>query len=410
MKQLCLLSFLLLLLFPGFAQQRSSSTANKNTAIEPGAYQLNQYLPLLKNKRVGIFANPTSMVGHRHLVDTLQRLGIRITKIFGPEHGFRGEADAGAKVDSYVDAATGVPVVSLYGKKTVPDANDLADVDVMVFDLQDVGVRFYTYISSLQDYMEGAIAAHKPLIVLDRPNPNGFYVDGPVLDTAFKSHVGMQPIPIVYGMTIGEYARMLLGEQWLKVLPAAGEHWSLKIIRCRNYTHKSHYALPVKPSPNLPDMASIYLYPSTCFFEGTVLSEGRGTDHPFAVFGHPSLPNTLYRFTPTSRPGAVASKNYNKVNYGWNLYGSPQQVLQEVNNQIQLKWLIEAYRLFPQKDSFFIRPKTGTYFFNKLAGNNILMQQLVQNKTAAEIKASWQPGLTAFRKIRKKYLLYQDFE
>lgn len=396
-----------------FAQGGSFNRGNKNAAIEPGAYQLKQYLPLLQNKRVGIFANPTSMVGPTHLVDTLRKLGVHITKIFGPEHGFRGTADAGAKVDSYIDAATGIPVVSLYGKKTKPGAEDLADVDILVFDLQDVGVRFYTYISSLQDYMEGAIAGHKPLLVLDRPNPNGFYVDGPVLNKAYKSHIGMQPIPVVYGMTIGEYAQMLLGEKWLSVLPAANEQWQLKVIKCRNYTHKSLYTLPVKPSPNLPDMASIYLYPSTCFFEGTVLSEGRGTEHPFAIFGHPSLPGNLYRFTPVSKEGATAPKLQNKLCYGWNLYGSTQQVLQAVNNQLQIKWLLQAYRLFPQKDSFFIHPKSGKmedYFFNKLAGSNELMQQLMAGQTAEQIKASWQPQLAAFKKIRKKYLLYQDFE
>lgn len=413
MKRSLFFAFICLSCHCLFAQQHRSVPPHKNAAIEPGAFQLSEYLPLLSGKRVGIFANPTSMVGQRYLVDTLQQLGIHITKIFGPEHGFRGTADAGAKVDSYIDEATHIPVISLYGKKTKPTAEDLADVDIMLFDLQDVGVRFYTYISSMQDYMESAITNHKPLLILDRPNPNGFYVDGPVLNTAFKSHIGMQPIPIVYGMTIGEYAQMLLGEKWLNVLPAAGDNWQLKVIKCRNYTHKSLYTLPVKPSPNLPDMASVYWYPSTCFFEGTVLSEGRGTDHPFTVFGHPALPADLYRFTPVSKEGATAPKLVNQVCYGWNVYGSNTAVLAAVNNQVQISWLLQAYQLFPQKDSFFLRPKSGKtndYFFNKLAGGNELMEQVTSGKTAAEIKASWQPKLTAFKKIRKKYLLYTDFE
>jgi uncharacterized protein YbbC (DUF1343 family) len=410
MKKIWFIAFFCGCSFLLFAREdKKTGTA----AIQPGACQLKEYLPLLKNKRVGIFANQTSIVGPSHLVDTLQKLGIHITKIFGPEHGFRGNADAGASVDSYTDPATGIPVVSLYGKKTKPTAADLADVDIMLFDLQDVGVRFYTYISSMQDFIESAADNHRPLIILDRPNPNGFYVDGPVLNKAYKSHIGMQPIPIVYGMTIGEYAKMLAGEKWLSSRPGATDSLQLTVIRCKGYTHKSLYTLPVKPSPNLPDMACIYWYPSTCLFEGTVLSEGRGTDHPFALFGHPLLPKNLYRFTPTSREGATAPKQKDKVCYGWNLYGTPQQVLKQVNAQVQIKWLLQAYALFPQKDSFFLQPKTKkpeNYSFNKLAGSDELMQQIIAGKTAEEIKASWQPGLTAFKKIRKKYLLYTDFE
>ncbi|HVX51258.1 MAG TPA: DUF1343 domain-containing protein, partial [Chitinophagaceae bacterium] len=295
---------------PAIAQDNTQA-ATKNyqfpRPVLPGACRVNEYVPFLKGKRIGVFANNTSMVGDVHLVDTLQKLGITITKIFGPEHGFRGDADAGEKVDSYKDSATGITVISLYGKKTKPTAADLADVDVMVFDIQDVGARFYTYISSMQEFLESAIENNKPLVILDRPNPNGFYVDGPVLDSNFKSFVGMQPVPVVYGMTLGEYAEMLLGEQWLpqrlvrkqdkrislgELLGFENEdsNFRLYVIRCKNYTHSSRYVLPVKPSPNLPDMSCIYWYPSTCFFEGTNLSEGRGTDHPFAIFGHPSLP------------------------------------------------------------------------------------------------------------------------
>ncbi|MBX3238858.1 MAG: DUF1343 domain-containing protein [Chitinophagaceae bacterium] len=398
----------------------------ENTAdITPGAYRLEQYLPLLKDKAVALFANHTSMVNDKHLVDVLKEKGIAIKKIFAPEHGFRGKADAGEKVSSSVDAETGIPVVSLYGSKRKPAAEDVKDVDIIIFDIQDVGVRFYTYISSLQDMMEACISLNKPLIVMDRPNPNGFYVDGPVLDMKYKSFVGMQPVPVVYGMTIGEYAMMLLKENMLTVKSpvtevnvdgrdaVASNKFSLTIIKNSHYTHKSKYVLPVKPSPNLPDIQTIYLYPSTCFFEGTVLSEGRGTDKPFKVFGHPSLPKDLYSFTPNPTDGAKNSKLYGQKCYGWNLDGTVEEVLKETSNQLQLKYLMEAYRLFPEKDKFYILPKSGKMeesFFNKLAGNNELWQQIGSGLSEAAIRKSWEPGLEAFRKLRKKYLLYEDFE
>ena len=402
-----------------------SFTAISQQKIIPGAERMEQYLPLLKGKRIGLFANQTSVVGNTLLVDTLQKSGINIVAIFGPEHGFRGTADAGEKVGNYVDEKTGIPVISLYGSKNKPSPEDLQNVDILLFDLQDVGTRFYTYINSMQRYMEAAFENNKPLIILDRPNPNGFYVDGPVLDLKYKSGVGLQRIPIVYGMTIGEYAVMLAGEKWLS--PEANKQYSyyqllrkpgdksyrLLVIKNKNYDHNSRYILPVKPSPNLPDMQSIYLYPSTCFFEGTTLSEGRGTDKPFQVFGSPSLPDTLYSFTPQPTEGAKHSKHYGEVCYGWNLSGTTEEVLQKVNNRIQLKWLMEAYRLFPEKDSFFIVPKSGKMedsFFDKLAGNDELWQQIVAGKTEKEIRASWQPKLDEFKKIRKKYLLYKDFD
>lgn len=403
---------------------------NKPSAILPGSYLFDKYLKLLKGKSVAVFANNTAMVGNTHLVDTLRKQGVNIKKIFAPEHGFRGTADAGEKVDSYTDKQTGIAVISLYGKKRKPSADDVKDVDVIVFDIQDVGTRFYTYISSLQDMMEACVQLNKPLIVLDRPNPNGFYVDGPVLDLKYKSFVGMQPVPVVYGMTIGEYANMLLNEKMLTVnvpypvtniddtkdpnTAAYGKQsdFSLTVIRCGNYTHKSKYVLPVRPSPNLPDIQAIYLYPSTCFFEGTVLSEGRGTDKPFKVFGHPSLPKNLYSFTPNPTAGAKSSKLYGQVCYGWNLDGTPEEVLKETNGRIQLKWLMEAYKLFPVKDSFFIIPKSGKMedsFFNKLAGNNELWKQIRAGLSEDEIRKSWEPKLSAFKKTRKKYLLYEDF-
>jgi uncharacterized protein YbbC (DUF1343 family) len=399
------------------------SVAAMGQKIITGAERLQVYLPLIKNKKVAVFANQTSTVGNTHLVDTLQNSGINVVKIFGPEHGFRGDADAGAKVGDYIDKKTGIPVISLYGAKRRPSAGDLKDVDLLIFDIQDVGVRFYTYISSLQEYMEAAFENGKPLVIFDRPNPNSQYVDGPILEPAYKSFVGMQPIPIVYGMTLGEYAMMIAGERWLN--PKANERhdyyktahnspdtpFHFLVIKCQNYTHQSVYTLPVNPSPNLRQMQSIYWYPSTCFFEGTVLSEGRGTDKPFQIFGHPSLPKTLYAFTPQPNAGAKSSKLYGQQCYGWNIGGTVPEVLKAVNKRIQLKWLLQAYKLFPQKDSFFLKPKSGKtedYFFNKLAGNSQLMQQLKSGKTEAQIKKSWQPGLDAFKVIRKKYLLYAE--
>ena len=400
--------------------------------ILPGAYQIKEYLPLLKDKRVGIFANQTSTIAGTNLVDTLQKLGINITKIFGPEHGFRGTANAGEKIDNYIDKPTGIPVISLYGNKKRPNKTDLADVDILLFDIQDVGVRFYTYISSLQYFMESAMEYDKPLIILDRPNPNGFYVDGPVLDTNYKSFVGMQPIPVVYGMTMGEYANYLIGEGlidknilalWMMRMvndtslanKDGGNGLNITVIKCRNYTHKSKYTLPDKPSPNLPDMAAVYCYPSTCFFEGTVLSEGRGTAHPFQVFGHPLLPDSLYAFTPVANSGASSPKLKNQLCYGWNILGSTDSILQSINNHLQLKYLLKAYHLFPDTEIFFLTTKKenaqpADYFFNKLAGNAELMQQLKDGRTEQEIRASWEPKLSAFKKIRKKYLMYPDFE
>ncbi len=396
--------------------------------IVPGAERIELYLPRLQGKRVAIFANHTSTIGNKNIVDALKEKGVNITVIFGPEHGFRGTADAGEKVGNYTDPQTGIPVVSLYGSKHRPSADDLKNADVLLFDIQDVGTRFYTYISSMQEYMEAAIENNKPLILLDRPNPNGFYVDGPVLDTAFRSFVGMQPVPIVYGMTLGEYAYMLAGEQWLHApvtapinipssperaamekrrAPTSSKAFSLTIIPCTGYTHKNLYVLPVKPSPNLPDIQSIYWYASTCFFEGTVLSEGRGTDKPFQLFGHPALPNNLFSFTPRSKPGATNPKLKGQVCYGWDLSGEPADVLNKVNKQVQIKYLLEAYRLFPRKDSFFLNKGN---FFNKLAGNDVLMQQVKAGVSEAEIRKSWEPGLKRFKEIRKQYLIYEDFE
>ncbi len=433
----------------------SLSHAYGQSGIRSGADRMKKYLPLLEGKRVGVFANQTSLIGQTHLVDTLLASGVKVVVIFGPEHGFRGKADAGEKVGNTVDEKTGIPVISLYGAKRRPDKKDLAEVDILLFDIQDVGVRFYTFISSLEEYMQSAIEFNKPLIVLDRPNPNGHYVDGPVLDTRFRSFVGRQRVPIVYGLTIGEYAGMLLGEHWIKTsnqndspaeptvasISAASEQplkeaadetisriqtdlntdefvikegtFQLLVITCEGYDHNTRYVLPVKPSPNLPNIQSIYLYPFTCLFEGTTLSEGRGTNKPFQLFGHPDLPKNLFSFTPNPNEGAKNSKHYGKKCYGWDLSGTPDKVYSTVNKRVQLKWLLQAYQLFPKKDSFFLLPKSGKMeesFFTKLAGNNDLWQQIKKGMTEEQIRQTWEPGLSAYKAIRKKYLLYKDFE
>jgi uncharacterized protein YbbC (DUF1343 family) len=430
MGRLIIFMAFILLCVPDSQGQKHHSTA----PILTGADQMSIYLPLLRGATVAIFANQTSMVGNSHLVDTLLKEGIHIKMIFAPEHGFRGQADAGEHVSSQTDPRTGIPIISLYGNKLKPSADDLAGVDVMLFDIQDVGVRWYTYISSLQKYIESAIENNRPLIILDRPNPNGFYVDGPVLDPAFKSFVGMQPIPIVYGMTLGEYAKMLIGEQWLdptlkadlNAIHAINESMShidslilamrkqpvslglndfrLIVIPCSNYTHNSRYILPVHPSPNLPNMQSVYLYPSLCFFEGTQISLGRGTDKPFQQFGNPSFPKTGYTFTPRSTAGAKNPPLLDQPCNGYDL--SKIIVSKETGNQVSLKWLIKAYQSYPDKGNFFLH---DAGFFNKLAGGMTLAQQLKDQKTEAEIRKSWQPALDNFKKIRKKYLLYPDF-
>ena len=406
---------ILLLLFipPAIFSQK-----NKEQKIITGAERMEIYLPMLKGKAVAVFANQTSMVGNTHLVDTLLKSGVKIVKIFGPEHGFRGNASAGEHVEDGKDKATGLPVISLYGDHKKPTSVDFKDVDIIVFDIQDVGVRFYTYISSLEYLLEATLENKKSLLVLDRPNPNGFYVDGPVLDKKFKSFIGMQAIPIVYGMTIGEYANMLAGENLLSaeanknyrfkksIENAATLSFLLKVVSCKNYDHKIKYNLPINPSPNLRTMGAIYLYPSTCFFEGTIFSEGRGTNKPFQIYGHPNMPHNLFSFTPMPNEGAKSSKCYNQVCYGYDLSGSNEEVLKKVDGKIQLKYIISAYKVFQGKDSFFLKNN----FINKLAGNDVFQQQIKTGKTEGEIKKSWQPALVKFKTVRKKYLLYKDFE
>lgn len=397
MKKLFCNYLLLVLLsfFPGgliYAQEEVKADSLRPI---PGAYSLEEYIPLLQNKKVALLVNQTSEINGVLLPDTLLRLGVNIVKIFSPEHGFRGNADAGAGVQDGKDKQTGLPVISLYGKNKMPTSQQLAGLDVVIYDLQDVGARFYTYISTLQYMMEACGREGIPLIILDRPNPLGGIVDGPVLDTSFRSFVGMQPIPIVYGMTPGEYARMLIGEQWLSA-PAP----TIRIIRCSYYTHHSTYNLPVTPSPNLKNMAAIYLYPSLCLFEGTAISVGRGTPYPFQQYGHPALSNQPDSFRPASMPGAMQPKLKGKLCYGKMLAKDSNTAWRLIDGKFRLKWLLEVYQQFPDKAHFF------NSFFNTLAGNKTLQQQIKNGKTPSEIRQSWQPQLNNFKVIRKKYLLY----
>ncbi|GIV35112.1 MAG: hypothetical protein KatS3mg031_2647 [Chitinophagales bacterium] len=368
-----------------------------------GANRLSMYLGELKGRNVGLVVNHSSLVegpqGPVHLVDTLLRLGIHVRKIFAPEHGFRGDADAGEKIKGGTDKETGLPILSLYGSHKKPLPADLSDLDVLVFDIQDVGARFYTYISTLHYVMEACAENNKTLIVLDRPNPNGFYVDGPVLDTAYRSFVGMHPVPVVHGMTVGEYARMINGEKWLD----GGLQCRLMVVPCLNYTHALLYPLKIKPSPNLPNMIAVYLYPSLCFFEGTIVSVGRGTDFPFQVIGHPQYAGRAFSFTPQSREGAKNPPYKGIVCYGIDLRNIKVNYFAQ-RKSLDLSWLIEFYQKFPDKDNFF------NAFFTKLAGTTELEQQIKAGKSEAEIRESWQPQLQEFKAIRKKYLLYEDFE
>jgi uncharacterized protein YbbC (DUF1343 family) len=365
-----------------------------------GAQRINHYLPLLQGKSVGLVVNQTSMVGKTHVVDTLLSLGIDIQLIFAPEHGFRGTADAGEHIDNGLDPKTQLPIVSLYGDNKKPTPGQLKDLDVLVFDIQDVGVRFYTYISTLHYLMEACAEQNKPLIVLDRPNPNGHYVDGPILEKQYSSFVGMDPIPVVHGMTVGEYARMLNGQNWLNNRATC----DLTVITCLNYDHKTFYTLPVKPSPNLPNMSAVYLYPSLCFFEGTnSVSLGRGTDLPFQVYGSNQFPKNLpYSFLVESKPGAKNPPLLGQTCFGYDLSSIPLDSLRK--QKFTLKYLLHAYQLTTDKNNFL------NDFFIKLAGTNSLPDLILQNKDEKSIRMSWGEELCKFKAIRKKYLLYKDFE
>ncbi len=374
------------------------------TKILTGAAQTEKYLRLLKGKRVGMVVNPTSIIGQQTSVDSLLKRGVNIVKIFGPEHGFRGNASAGIKVDDDVDTKTGIKAVSLYGKHSTPSTEDLADVDVMVFDIQDVGVRFYTYINTLQHVMEACAANNKEVMILDRPNPNGFYIDGPILDPKFKSGIGLQPIPILHGLTVGEYAQMLNGEGWLKDKLKC----KITVIKNANYTHDMAYELPVKPSPNLNTQQAILLYPSTCLFEGTYLNHGRGTQFPFTMIGSPSLKGKYsFSFTPISIKGMAETPLFqDQVCYGLDLRNYDTANFRKTK-MINISWLIELYNSSPNKADFFntkLSNQMGT--IEKLIGVEDFRSQVIAGKSEQEIRASWEPGLSKYKQMRKKYLLY----
>ena len=376
----------------------SNITLAKDIVV--GAERLDQYLSLIKEKAVGLVVNQTSVVGKTHLLDTLLSLGIDVQVVFAPEHGFRGTADAGEHVKNGVDPETKTAIVSLYGDNKKPKPAQLKDLDILIFDIQDVGVRFYTYISTLQLVMEACAENNKPLIILDRPNPNGHYIDGPVLDTLYRSFVGMQPIPVVHGMTVGEYAKMLNGEKWL----SNNVLCKLTVISCQNYDHKTFYSLPVKPSPNLPNMSAIYLYPSLCFFEGTDhVSLGRGTDKPFQIYGSDLFNQSLpFSFTPKSVEGAKNPPLLDKLCFGYDLSTLSTDSLRK--QKFSLKYLLNAYALTSDKNKFF------NSFFVKLSGNATFSEQIENGWNEKSIKKSWKMQLAAFKLIRKKYLLYKDFE
>ena len=356
--------------------------------IKVAAERTNIYIPLLKQQKVAVVGNQSSRIGNTHLVDSLIILGIDVVKVFSPEHGFRGTADAGAKIENGIDVKTGIPIISLYGKNKKPYAEQLAGIDIILFDIQDVGVRFYTYISTLHYVMETAAENNIKVIVLDRPNPNGHYVDGPIREEGFESFVGMHPIPIVHGMTIGEYAQMINGENWIST------KCDLSVIKIENYSNYMSYDLPVKPSPNLPNARSVNLYPSLCLFEGTTISIGRGTDYPFQHFGSPYLESS-YSFTPKSGEGSKYPKHENKECFGTDLRFQDNYL-----TEINLHWLIETYNNCPDKEKFF------NNFFEKLAGTDQLRLQIIEGKTQKEIKESWEEGIGNFKEIRGKYLIY----
>jgi len=374
------------------------SAVDIDSTLVLGAARMDAYLPdLQKAKGVGLVVNPTSTVGRTHLVDTLLAQGVNVRQIFAPEHGFRGTADAGETVTDGKDKQTGLPIISLYGDNKKPKPSQLQGLDVVVFDIQDVGVRFYTYISTLHYVMEACAEQGIKVLVLDRPNPNGHYVDGPILDPDFKSFVGMHRVPIVHGMTVAEYAKMVNGEGWLK----GGIKCELEVVPCLNYTHSTPYELPVKPSPNLPNNRSIYLYPSLCFFEGTVVSVGRGTNTQFQVYGHPDATIGDYYFTPEPMPGAKYPKLEGKRCRGFSLATTaPEHIRQQ--GYLNLDYLVDFYQAYPDQANFFLE----TLFIDKLAGTDALRKAIIAGQSAEEIRASWAEGLTAYREMREGYLLY----
>lgn len=398
-RTLLLFSFLQFAFLQGKSQEMLFKVSY-DTSIITGAERVDFYLNKLKGKRVAIVANQTSSIKNTHLVDSLLSLGINVKKVFSPEHGFRGNASAGEHVKSSMDVKTGLPLVSLYGTNRKPTAVQLADIDIVIFDIQDVGARFYTYISTMHYIMEACAENKKKVLILDRPNPNGFYVDGPILEEKYKSFVGMHPIPVVHGLTVGELAKMINGEGWLK----GKVKCELEVIECINYSHKDYYKLPIAPSPNLPNMSSVYLYPSICFFEGTSVSVGRGTDFPFQIIGSPYVLETSYSFIPSPNIGSKNPK-YKGVKcngYNLNLFG-----LLYIRNtkKMYLQWLLGMNEKTKGKD--FI---TRTSFFDKLSGTSTLRSQIKEGKSEEEIHNSWEDGLKEYKLMRSNYLLYEDFE
>ena len=368
-----------------------------NSRIAVGAEQTSEYFPILKNKKIAVFSNHTGMIGNKHTVDVLIENKLNVVAIFSPEHGFRGNADAGEHVSSSVDSKTGVPILSLYdGKAGKPSEESMRKFDVLLVDIQDVGLRFYTYYISMVKLMDACAEYNRKMIILDRPNPNGHYVDGPILDMKYKSGVGWLPIPVVHGMTLGELALMVNGEKWL---PASKE-CDVTVIKCKNYTHHSLYQLPVAPSPNLPNMKAIYLYPSTCYFEATPVSLGRGTSLPFQIYGHPNMRGYDYAFTPKSVPGAKNPPQLDKLCYGKDLSGLSDKEIWEKG--VDLSYVIDAYTNLNMGEHFF-RP-----FFELLIGTDYVRKMIIQGKSADEIKAMWKDDVEKFKVQRKPYLLYAE--
>ncbi len=384
------------LVFAGCGHAQESIKLVDYQDITTGSQQFDLYLPLLQNQRVALVANAASRVGEQHLVDTLLTYGIRIEKIFCPEHGFRGNADAGELINDGIDPATGIPLISLYGNHKKPTPDDLKDIDWVVFDLQDVGVRFYTYVSTMTYVMEACADNGVSMMILDRPNPNGYLIDGPILDTAYSSFVGLHPVPIADGMTLGEYARMVIGERWIN----KANQLKLQVIPMAGYTHNMVVKLAVKPSPNLPNWQSVYLYPSLCLFEGTQVSIGRGTTLPFQIYGSPDMFLGSFMFTPQSIPGMSLHPKFEGQQCNGQMLTGYAENLTKNDPSIQLTWLITAYQAAKDKKNFF------TNYFEKLAGTDLLRQQIIEGMTEEEIKASWKPGLDNFRLIRDKYVLY----
>lgn len=379
----------------GSAIQASEKDTIEQAKIIAGSQRLDSYKSIIENKRFGLVINQTSLVNRQLLPDTLMSLGLTPTKIYTPEHGFSGTASAGEKIEdsSYRE----IEVISLYGKNKKPGIQDLEGIDVMLFDLQDVGVRFYTYISTLHYVMEACAENGIPVIVLDRPNPNGFYLDGPVLDPTFRSFIGMHPVPVVYGMTIGEYSKMINGEGWLK----NGIQCKLTVIPCENYEHSMTFPLEVKPSPNLPNHQSVLLYPTLCFFEGTSFSVGRGTDRPFQMYGHPDYEAGFFTFIPKANEGAKNPKHEGIVCKGFDLSGLEIDDLYRTNG-IRLEWILDAY-MDSDKSTFFLKNN----FFDKLAGTDSLRQMIIDRFNEAEIRNTWKADLSTFKEMREKYLIYE---